>query len=82
MKIEKASGIGKITLESFKNDTLNCFILKLFTLCFDKHVFPSSWCRSIINPTPKNSTNDQQEPTNNRGISLACVMYHEYIDHL
>ncbi len=53
MKIGKASGIDEIPLEAMRNDVLKCFMLKLFNLCFEKQVFPSSWHKIIINPVPK-----------------------------
>ncbi len=53
-------------------------MLKLFNLCFEKQIFPSSWRKSIINTVPKNSTSDQIEPSNYRGISVACAMYKVY----
>ncbi len=70
MKIGKASGIDEIPLEALKNDALKCFMLKHFNLCLEKQAFPSSWCRSIINPIPKNSTSDQYESV----LCTKCIM--------
>ncbi len=78
MKIGKASGIDEILLEALKNDGLKCFMFKHFNLCFEKQVFPSLWHKSIINSIPKNSTSDQLEPSNYRGMSLVCAMYKVY----
>ncbi len=60
----KASGINESSLEALKNDVLKSFMLKHFNLCLEKQVFPSSWCKSIINPIHKNSTSDQRKPSN------------------
>ncbi len=40
------------------------FYAETFNMCFEKQVFPSSWCKHIINPKAKNSTIDQCEPSN------------------
>ncbi len=78
MKIGKTSGIDEVPLEAVKNYGLKFVMLKYFNLCFEKKVLPSSWCKSVINPLPTNSTSDQHEPSDYRGISLACAMYKVY----
>ncbi len=49
-----------------------------FQLCFDAGKIPTLWTQSVINPIPKNRTNDPRVPLNYRGISLLSCVYKIY----
>ncbi len=53
-------------------------MLKLFDKCFGKQIIPSMLRKGVINPISKDCTKDPRQPTNYRGITLACVMYMVY----
>ncbi len=44
----------------------------------EKQIIQSMWHKGVINPIPKDSTKNPRQPTNYRGITLACVMYKVY----
>ena len=51
------------------------FMLPLFNECYSKGAIPSAWTKSIINPIPKNSGAQCEDPLDYRGIALASAIY-------
>ena len=74
----KAVGMDELPVEILRNDTALAFLYQLFQKCFKSGTVPSIWLKSIINPIPKNSTNDPCDPMKYRGISLASCVYKLY----
>ena len=71
---EKAVGIDFIPNEVLKNATVATVLTQYFNLVFSTGCLPTSWLRSIINPTPKGAGKYLYIPTNYMGISLiSCV---------
>ncbi len=77
-KSGKAMGTDSIPNEVLKNDRIVGALHALFQLCFDSGKVPSLWTQSVINPIPKNKTNDPRVPLNYRGISLLSCIYKIY----
>ncbi len=74
----KAMGTDNIPNEVLKNDRVIGALHAFFQLCFDSGKVPSIWTQSVINPIPKNRTNDPRVPLNYRGISLLSCIYKIY----
>ena len=73
-KIGKAPGIDCIPNEVLKNPRITNLFFKLYTFCFENHIVPSLWLKSIVKPIPKSSDKSPYVPMNYRGISLiSCV---------
>ena len=62
-----------------------CYLLfKLFSFCFEKHIVPSLWLKSVVRPIPKSSDKNPYVPLNYRGISLiSCIgkIYSSILDN-
>ncbi len=74
----KAMGTDNIPNEVLKNDLVIGALHAFFQLCFDSGKVPEMWTQSVINPIPKNRTNDPRVPLNYRGISLLSCIYKVY----
>ena len=73
-KTGKAPGIDLIPNEVIKNPRITNLFFKLYAFCFENHIVPSLWLKSIIKPIPKSSDKSPFVPMNYRGISLiSCV---------
>jgi exonuclease III len=77
-KLNKAVGYDHIPNEVLKNLPTIRLLQELFNSCFRSGIIPSSWCKSLIKPIPKGSSNDKRLPTNYRGISLLSNIYKLY----
>ena len=77
-KLGRATGFDQIPVETLKSDTAVKFLHRLFHVCFEQGITPSLWSKGIINPIPKNSSNDPRDPLSYRGITLASSVYKLY----
>ena len=60
----KAMGMDHVPNEVLKNDTVIKVLHAFFQLCFDSGKVPVLWTQCVINPIPKNRTNDPRVPLN------------------
>ena len=74
----KAVGYDDLPVEALDNTNAIAFMHNLFRECYAQSIVPSVWLKGIINPIPKNHTQDPRDPLNFRGITLACSMYKLY----
>ncbi|XP_052810397.1 uncharacterized protein LOC128238477 [Mya arenaria] len=74
----KAAGVDCIPSETLKNETAIIVLHSLFNVCFHTGIIPKLWSRSIINPIPKSSCKNPNDPLSYRGITLAPSMYKMY----
>ncbi len=75
----KAMGMDHVPNEVLlKNDNVIKALHAFFQLCFDSGKVPLLWTQCVINPIPKNRTNDPRVPLNYRGISLLSCIYKVY----
>ncbi len=74
----KAMGMDNVPNEVLKNENVIKALHAFFQLCFDSGKVPSLWTQCVINPIPKNRTNDPRVPLNYRGISLLSCIYKVY----
>lgn len=74
----KATGCDGIPVEVLRNGPTVRFLHSLFNEAFSTGTTPSIWRKCFLNPIPKNTTSDQREPSNYRGLALACSTYKLY----
>ncbi|MCG8033469.1 MAG: reverse transcriptase family protein, partial [Candidatus Thiodiazotropha taylori] len=74
-KQNKAPGFDEIPADVLKNDTACSFLLKLFNICFLVGKVPNEWSKCVLNPIPKSSSLDKNDPLSYRGIALAPASY-------
>jgi exonuclease III len=74
LKSGKAPGLDDISGDFLKSaeNIVTPFLTKLFNHLYDRGVFPSQWCKSIIIPLLKKG--DPKNPENYRGISLLSTV--------
>ena len=83
-KAKKAPGIDKIPNEVIQHPNMCYLLFKLFSFCFEKHIVPSLWLKSVVRPIPKSSDKNPYVPLNYRGISLiSCIgkIYSSILDN-
>ena len=73
LKARKAAGPDMIIGEVLKHasSVILPFAVRFFNRLFDKGIYPSNWCESIILPLYKKG--DVNDPGNYRGISLSDI---------
>ena len=71
----KACGVDEIPVEMLNNKACIDFMLEMFNKGFKYGIFPASWRKGVINPVPKGSGKDPQDPKSYRGITVAVSSY-------
>lgn len=77
-KKKKAAGVDDICFEVLKNKTCVEFLVSLFNVCFSSGKYPDLWHKGLIVPILKDAGKDRLDPSNYRGITLACTTYKIY----
>ena len=74
-KCNKAPGFDEIPVDVLKNPTACSYLLSLFNVCFSVGKIPQEWSKCILNPIPKSSSLNKNDPLSYRGIALAPASY-------
>ena len=73
-KKNKTPGVDLIPNEVIKNPKICKALFTLFNFCFQNHIVPNLWLKSIVKPIPKNPEKSPYVPMNYCGISLiSCI---------
>ncbi len=77
-KSGKAAGYDGLPNEVYKNESSVQMLWRLFNVCFECSLIPTTWKRVVIKPIPKGSKYGPRVPLNYRGSSLFTTIYKLY----
>ena len=69
-KKNKIPGVDLIPNDVIKNQKIFKVLFTLFNFCFQNHIVPNLWLKSIVNPIQKIPEKSPYVPLNYPGISL------------
>ena len=61
-KYNRAPGLDSITYDDLKNNISVQVLTRLFNLCFERGMMPTTWTRGLINPIPKSAISNLRVP--------------------